>query len=100
MVHERIDAGERVIVRDNLSTGFDWAVAKDVPLTIGDTGDQNLVNQIIRQHKVDSIIHFAASAIVPESVKDPLNLPDEVVSVCRRHDIAEHDAGAALQKPR
>jgi UDP-glucose 4-epimerase len=51
MVHELADAGERVVVLDNLSTGFDWAVAKHVPLVIGDTGDQNLVGQIIRQHK-------------------------------------------------
>jgi UDP-glucose 4-epimerase len=72
MVHELADAGERVVVLDNLSTGFDWAVTKDVPLIIGDTGDQNLVGQIIREHKVESIIHFAASAIVPDSVKDPL----------------------------
>jgi UDP-glucose 4-epimerase len=72
MVHELDDAGERPAVLDNLSTGFVWAVAKDVPLMIGDTGDQDLVGQIIRQHKVDSIIHFAASAIVPDSVKDPL----------------------------
>ena len=42
------DAGERVVVLDNLSTGFDWAVAKDMPLTIGDTGDQNLVGETIR----------------------------------------------------
>ena len=72
MVHELVDAGDRVVVLDNLSTGFGWAVAKGVPLVIGDTGDQNLVGQIIRDHKVDSIIHFAASAIVPDSVKDPL----------------------------
>jgi UDP-glucose 4-epimerase len=72
MVHELADAGERVIVLDNLSTGFDWAVAKDVPLIVGDTGDQNLVAQIIREHKVDSIIHFAAWLVVPDSVKDPL----------------------------
>src|SRR5262249_53722994 len=72
MVHELADAGERVVVLDNLSTGFDWAVAKKVPLIIGDTGDQTLVGQIIREHKIDSIIHFAASAIVPDSVKDPL----------------------------
>jgi UDP-glucose 4-epimerase len=72
MVHRLADAGERLVVLDNLSTGFDWAVAKDVPLIIGDTGDQNLVGQIIREYKVDSIIHFTASAIVPESVKDPL----------------------------
>jgi UDP-glucose 4-epimerase len=61
-----------VVVLDNLSTGSDWAVAAGVPLIIGDTDDQNLVGQIIREHKVECIIHFAASAIVPESVKDPL----------------------------
>src|SRR6516225_9167841 len=72
MVHELDDAGERPVVLDNLSTGFDWAVAKSVPLIVGDTGDQNLVAQIIREHTVDSIIHFAASAIVPDSVKEPL----------------------------
>jgi UDP-glucose 4-epimerase len=72
MVHELADAGERPVVLDNLSTGFDWAVAKNVPLIKGDTGDQNLVVQIIREHEVDAIIHFAASAIVPDSVKDPL----------------------------
>jgi UDP-glucose 4-epimerase len=72
MVHELTDAGERVVVLDNLSTGFDWAVPKDVPLIIGDTGDQNLVGQILHEHKVDSIIHFAGSLVVPDSVKDPL----------------------------
>jgi UDP-glucose 4-epimerase len=72
MLFELADAGERVLVLDNLSTGFDWAVAKDLPLIIGDTGDQNLVAEIIRERKVESIIHFAAWAIVPDSVKDPL----------------------------
>src|SRR5215471_3213502 len=72
MVHELADAGERVVVLDNLSTGFKSAVAKGVPLIIGDTGDQNLVAQIIREHKVNSIIHFAAWLVVPDSVKDPL----------------------------
>jgi UDP-glucose 4-epimerase len=73
MVYELADAGERVVVLDNLSTGFDWAVTKGVPLIVGETGDQNLVAEIIREHKVESIIHFAASAIVPDSVKDPLS---------------------------
>ena len=72
MVYELADAGERVIVLDNLSTGFDWAVAKGVPLIVGNTGDQNLVAQIIHDHKVDSIIHFAAWMVVPDSVRDPL----------------------------
>src|SRR5262249_49923630 len=70
--YELADASEHVVVLDNLSTGFDWAVAKEVPLIVGDTGDQNLAAEIIREHKVDSIIHFAAWAIVPDSVKDPL----------------------------
>ncbi len=72
MVHELADAGERVVVLDNLSTGFDWAVAKGVPLVVGETGDQALVARLIREHGVDAIIHFAASIVVPDLVRDPL----------------------------
>jgi UDP-glucose 4-epimerase len=72
MVCELADAGERTVVLDNLSTGFDWAVAKGTPLVVGDVGDQALVTRIIREHAVDAIIHFAGSIIVPESVRDPL----------------------------
>ena len=67
------DAGERVVVLDNLSTGFDWAVAAGVPLVVGDIGDQACVAALIAQHGVDAIIHFAASIVVPDSVRDPLN---------------------------
>jgi UDP-glucose 4-epimerase len=59
-------------VLDNLSTGYDWAVAQGVPLVVGDSGDQDLVARIIRQHGVDAIIHFAASVVVPDSMRDPL----------------------------
>ena len=72
MVYELADAGERVVVLDNLSTGFDWAVAKGVPLIVGETGDQALVGRLIREHGVDAIIHFAASIVVSDSVRDPL----------------------------
>ncbi|HTC05217.1 MAG TPA: UDP-glucose 4-epimerase GalE [Xanthobacteraceae bacterium] len=72
MVHELADAGERVVVLDNLSTGFDWAIAKGVPLVVGETGDQALVARLIREHGVDAIIHFAASIVVPDSMRDPL----------------------------
>jgi UDP-glucose 4-epimerase len=61
-----------LVVLDNLSTGFDWAISKGVPLVVGDTGDHTLVGQILHEHEIQSIIHFAASAIVPDSVKDPL----------------------------
>jgi UDP-glucose 4-epimerase len=72
MVLELGDAGERVVVLDNLSTGFPWAVSKGAPLVTGDSGDQALVARLIREHGIDAIIHFAASVVVPESVRDPL----------------------------
>ncbi len=72
MVHALLDAGESVAVLDNLSTGFDWAIPKTVPLIVGETGDQPLVAKLIAERRVDAIIHFAASIVVPESVADPL----------------------------
>ena len=72
MVHALVDAGKSVVVLDNLSTGFQWAVPKVVPLVVGETGDQTLVAALIAEHGVDAIIHFAASIVVPDSVADPL----------------------------
>jgi len=72
MVHALVAAGERVIVLDNLSTGFKWAIAPGVPLIAGETGDQALVARLIAEHEVDAIVHFAASIVVPDSVSDPL----------------------------
>src|SRR6202035_3960615 len=72
MVHALVDAGERVVVLDNLSTGFDWAVAKNATLVVGETGDQALVSSLIAENGVEAIIHFAASIVVPDSVADPL----------------------------
>ena len=72
MVHALVDAGERVVVLDDLSTGFEWAVAPVAVLVNGDTGDQALVAKLIAEYGVHSIIHFAASVVVPESVADPL----------------------------
>jgi UDP-glucose 4-epimerase len=72
MVHALVDAGESVVVLDNLSTGFQWAVPAAVPLVVGETGDQTLVAALIAEHGVDAIIHFAASIVVPDSVADPL----------------------------
>jgi UDP-glucose 4-epimerase len=61
-----------VVVLDRLSTGFDWAVAPEAKLIVGDVADRELVSSIIRDHKIDAIIHFAGSIVVPESVADPL----------------------------
>jgi UDP-glucose 4-epimerase len=72
MVHALVDAGERVVVLDNLTTGFPWAVPEGVALVVGETGDQARVAALIAEHGIDAVIHFAASIVVPESVRDPL----------------------------
>ena len=72
MVHELVDAGEPVVVLDNLSTGFRYLFPASVPFVSGSTGDRELVAKTISQHGVTAIIHFAASIVVPDSVRDPL----------------------------
>lgn len=72
MVHELADAGERVVVLDDLSTGHRSALPMTVPLFVGDAGDRDLVSSIIREHDVTAIIHFAGSIVVPDSLRDPL----------------------------
>jgi UDP-glucose 4-epimerase len=66
------EAGESVVVVDNLSTGFSAFVPEGVPLFIGDAGDENLVEGVIAAHGVKSIVHFAGSVVVPDSMRDPL----------------------------
>ena len=67
-----VEAGESVVVVDNLSTGFSTSLPDGVPLFIGDAGDENLVEGVIAAHDVKSIIHFAGSVVVPDSIRDPL----------------------------
>ena len=71
-VIDLLNAGEEVVVLDNLSTGFDWAVQDAAKLYTGDIADEALVDRILRDHAVEGVIHFAGSIIVPESVSDPL----------------------------
>ena len=63
--------GERVVVLDDLSRGFRQAVL-DTPLVIGNVGDGATVRALLSEHGVDTVMHFAAYTIVPESVRDPL----------------------------
>jgi UDP-glucose 4-epimerase len=65
------ERGERVVVVDNLTTGFHQAVG-DVTLIVGDGGDGALMERTLREHDVDTVMHFAANTIVPESVREPL----------------------------
>jgi UDP-glucose 4-epimerase len=66
------EAGEDVVVIDDLSTGFSAYLPEGVPLFIGDAGDENLLEGVITQHDIESIIHFAGSVVVPDSMRDPL----------------------------
>ncbi len=67
-----LDAGWPVVVIDNLSTGFRWAVDERARLVEGDIADQMLVGRLIAEHDIGAIMHFAGSIIVPESVEQPL----------------------------
>lgn len=72
MVLALVDAGQDVVVLDNLSTGFAWMVHPKAHFVQGDCGDEELVSAIIRDHGIDAIVHFAGSIVVPDSVVDPL----------------------------
>lgn len=72
MVQALVEAGESVVVIDNLTTGFSAFLPEGVPLFIGDAADENLVEGVIAAHRVESIIHFAGSVVVPDSMRDPL----------------------------
>jgi UDP-glucose 4-epimerase len=89
MVHELNDAGEPVVVLDNLSTGFRFLVPGKVPFVVGSTGDRKLVEETIARHRVDAIIHFAASIVVPDSVTDPLGYyANNTMNTCALLDTA------------
>ena len=71
IVRQLTERNERVVVLDNLSTGYRSAVL-NAPLVVGDTGDRALVDRVLAEHRVETVMHFAAHTIVPESVADPL----------------------------
>lgn len=66
------DQGEEFVVVDNLSTGREFAIPPQGELIVGDVGDMELIANVIKQHNVDAVVHFAGSIVVPESVSDPL----------------------------
>jgi len=71
VVRQLGEAGELVVVVDNLSKGFRQAVIAG-DLMVGDVGDYDLVSRLLAEHQVDTVMHFAAHTVVPESVALPL----------------------------
>lgn len=72
MVLALIEAGRKVVVLDNLTTGFESSIPKGVELVVGDVSDETLIKKIVTEAGIRAVAHFAASIVVPESVKDPL----------------------------
>jgi UDP-glucose 4-epimerase len=72
MVLALTDAGIDTVVVDNLTTGYAWAISPAAKLVRGNVGDEGLMMQVMAEHKVDAVVHFAGSIVVPDSVADPL----------------------------
>ena len=72
MVLALTDVGIETVVVDNLTTGFPWAVSPAATLVTGDIGDEALMLKVMKEYKVDAVVHFAGSIVVPDSVSDPL----------------------------
>lgn len=71
-LHRLKEMGQPAMALDNLCAGHRWAVPAGTQLVVGEVSDQALVEGLLRTHKIDSVIHFAAFLAVEESVKDPL----------------------------
>ena len=90
-----LSAAEKpVVVLDNLSTGFSNAVM-GAELIVGDTGDRDLVTALLAEHKVDTVLHFAAHTIVPESVENPLKYYGN--NTCCTRNLLECCSGAGVR---
>lgn len=72
MAWELLDAGEEVVVVDNLSTGHKWSVPPKARFVHGDIGDPRLLMRVMERHDVEAVIHMAGSTVVPESLDVPL----------------------------
>ncbi|WP_199099433.1 UDP-glucose 4-epimerase GalE [Dyella sp. ASV21] len=71
VVQQLVARGEHVVVIDNLSTGYAEAV-HGAELVVGNIGDRGLVSRVLERYRVDTVLHFAAHTVVPESVSDPV----------------------------
>ena len=72
MAYGLLDRSEDVVVLDNLSTGVPALVPARARFVEGSVGDGALVRQLMRETGIDTVIHFAGSIVVPESVENPL----------------------------
>jgi UDP-glucose 4-epimerase len=94
VVRQLGEAGESVVVLDDLSTGFKQAVLHG-ELVIGNTGDARVLEKLFGRHDIDTVMHFAAHTIVPESVADPLKYYRN--NTCASRTLLEHALKAGVR---
>jgi UDP-glucose 4-epimerase len=94
VVRQLGERGEDVVVLDNLSTGFREAVTYG-ELMIGDTADRDIVTMLLERRRIDSVLHFAAHIVVPESVADPLKYYGN--NTCATRNLLECCAAAGVK---
>jgi UDP-glucose 4-epimerase len=88
------EAGENVVVLDDLSTGFKQAVLHG-DLVVGNTGDSECLRKVFSRYEIDTVMHFAAHTIVPESVADPLKYYRN--NTCASRTLLEHASAAGVR---
>ncbi|WP_370257228.1 UDP-glucose 4-epimerase GalE [Marinobacter nauticus] len=71
VVRQLAAAGHDIVVFDNLSTGYRWAVTAG-ELVVGDLADEQALEAVLSEHRFEAVLHFAANIVVPESVANPL----------------------------
>lgn len=72
VVKELLDQNKKVVILDNLSTGFQFAVDSRAVFVQGELGDENILRSIFTNHKISAVMHFAANSLVGESVVNPM----------------------------
>ncbi|MGE0407954.1 MAG: UDP-glucose 4-epimerase GalE [Amphiplicatus sp.] len=68
-----LDAGEKAVALDDLSSGARALVPDKAPLIVADVGDKESLARVFAEHDVREVIHFAGSILVPESLERPLS---------------------------
>jgi UDP-glucose 4-epimerase len=94
VVRQLGEAGERVVVLDDLSTGFRQAVLHG-ELVVGNTGDRRVLETLFGRYDIDTVMHFAAHTVVPESVADPLKYYRN--NTCASRTLLEHALAAGVE---
>ena len=93
-VNHLLDLGEKVLIYDNLSSGHKASLPKDIPFIFGDIRDGDLLTRVIKDYKIDSVLHFAAKLIVPESVAQPIEYYEnnvlgtlQLLKACQKNEV-------------